>query len=179
MYQMVKFSDPKSVTECEKQRHTFAVRPKGRGLDESNPESAVITISADFVDESPYFALQEYVTYADSQIRQSKQWIDVSQDNPEGKGYKFPWHRVVSDVRLDGAEPVSLKFELDRDRLLNLLVGHMIYNDPMVAVRELLQNSIDAVRYQTTWMAARQALKEGLLPQWEKLSFDGTLVSAC
>jgi molecular chaperone HtpG len=29
-----------------------------------------------------------------------------------------------------------------------LLVGHAIYNDPTVAIRELLQNSIDAVRFQ-------------------------------
>jgi molecular chaperone HtpG len=36
----------------------------------------------------------------------------------------------------------------DRGRLLDLLVGHTIYNDATVAVRELLQNAIDAVRYQ-------------------------------
>ena len=148
MYETIKFSDPKSVTEWEKQRHTFSVRPKGRGLDEHDPESALIQISADFVEEGPFFALQEYVTYADREIRQSKQWIDDSQETRDGKDYKFPWLRVEADVRLGGAEPVPLKFELDRDRLLSLLVGHTIYNDPMVAVRELLQNGIDAVRYQ-------------------------------
>ena len=41
-----------------------------------------------------------------------------------------------------------MRFNLDRGRLLDLLVGHTIYNDPTVAVRELLQNAIDAVRYQ-------------------------------
>ena len=41
-----------------------------------------------------------------------------------------------------------MRFELDRGRLLDLLVGHTIYNEPTVAVRELLQNAIDAVRFQ-------------------------------
>jgi hypothetical protein len=40
-----------------------------------------------------------------------------------------------------------MRFELDRGRLLDLLVGHTIYNDPTVAIRELLQNAIDAVRF--------------------------------
>ena len=37
---------------------------------------------------------------------------------------------------------------MDRGKLLDLLVGHTIYNDPTVAIRELIQNAIDAVRYQ-------------------------------
>ena len=41
-----------------------------------------------------------------------------------------------------------MKFELDRGRLLDLLVGHTLYNDPTVAVGELLQNAINAVRFQ-------------------------------
>ena len=51
-----------------------------------------------------------------------------------------------------------MRFELDRGKLLNLLVGHTIYNDPKVAVRELLQNSIDAVRYQY-YLAHNEAQK--------------------
>ena len=40
-----------------------------------------------------------------------------------------------------------MRFEFDRGRLLDLLVGHAIYNDATVAIRELLQNAIDAVRF--------------------------------
>src|SRR5581483_7205821 len=66
----------------------------------------------------------------------------------DGAEYSFPWHRVEGDVRVEGVPPQSMRFELDRGRLLDLLVGHTIYNDPTVAIRELLQNSIDATRYQ-------------------------------
>jgi molecular chaperone HtpG len=149
MYQTVKFSDPKSVEEWDKQLGTFAVGPKGRKLDESDPESAVIVINADFTEERPLFALQEYVAYADAEIKQSNRWITKSAENPDGKDYKFPWNKVEGDVRLEGVPPQPMRFELDRGRLLDLLVGHTIYNEPTVAIRELLQNGIDAVRYQT------------------------------
>jgi molecular chaperone HtpG len=156
MYKAIRFSDPKSVTEWDKQRSTFAVRPKKRRLVENEPDTAIILIGADFMEESPFFALQEYVAYADQQIRQSKRWIDLSQQDPDGEGYSFPWNKVEADVRLEGVPPVPLKFELDRGRLLDLLVGHTIYNDPLVAIRELLQNSIDAIRYQH-YLDTRQA----------------------
>ena len=70
------------------------------------------------------------------------------QASDDAVAYAFPWRGVKSDVRLQGVLPSALKFELDRGRLLNLLVGHTIYNDATVAIRELLQNAIDAVRFQ-------------------------------
>jgi hypothetical protein len=160
MYQTIRFSDPKSVTEWDKQLGTFAVRPKGRRLIEDDAESAVIVVSGDFTEENPFFSLQEYLAYADQQIKQSKRWIDQSLDEPDGDGYSFPWSRIEGDVRLEGVPPVPLRFQLDRGRLLDLLVGHTLYNDPLVAVRELLQNSIDAVRYQHH-LDTRQASMDG------------------
>ena len=156
MYEAIHFSDPKSVGEWDKQLGAFAVGPKGRQLDEENIESAVIVINADFTEERPLFSLQEYIAYANGEMQQSKRWADVSKEQPDGKGYSFPWHTVRGDVRLEGVPPQPLRFDLDRGRLLDLLVGHTIYNDPTVAIRELLQNSVDAVRYQY-YLATREA----------------------
>jgi molecular chaperone HtpG len=158
MYQAIKFSDPKSVEEWDKQLGTFAVGPKTRRLDESDPDSAVIVINADFTEERPLFSLQEYVSYADSQVSRSNRWVEKSRESEDGKDYKFPWHKVEGDVRLEGIPPQQMRFELDRGRLLDLLVGHTIYNEPTVAIRELLQNGIDAVRYQA-YLATREANK--------------------
>jgi molecular chaperone HtpG len=148
MFQLIKLSDPKGVDEWDKQLGTFAVGPKGRELIENDPESAVIVLHADFTEERPLFALQEYVAYGDSQIKQSKRWADRSQQTPDGRAYSFPWHSLIGDIRLEGVPPQRMRFDLHRGRLLDLLVGHTIYNDATVAIRELLQNSIDAVRYQ-------------------------------
>lgn len=147
MYQLIRFSDPKAVEEWDKQLGAFAVGPKRRKLVDGDPDTAIVVINADFTEERPLFALQEYIAYADAQVQESKRCADKSAELPEGSEYRFPWWTVQGDVRLEGVPPHPLRFELDRGRLLDLLVGHTIYNDPTVAVREILQNGIDAVRY--------------------------------
>lgn len=148
MYKIINFSDLKSVEEWDKQRGAFAVYMKGREYIASETDSHIIEISADFTEEPPFFALTEYIAWADGQIKQTKQWADRSKQINEGKKFIFPWHTLTGDIRVEGNEPRPMRFELDRGRLLNLLVGHTIYNDATVALRELLQNAIDAVRFQ-------------------------------
>ncbi|WP_269849498.1 HD domain-containing protein [Methanosarcina horonobensis] len=46
-----------------------------------------------------------------------------------------------------GYEYRDFRFELDYRRVLDLLMGEGLYGNPVVALRELLQNSVDAVRY--------------------------------
>jgi len=97
------------------------------------------------------FAFLKYIiaiSYAKEQLRLTKNWADTSESTTDGEGYKFPWTKLSGRVLVEGNEPVPMSFELDRGRLLDLLVGHTIYNDATVAVRELIQNAIDAVRYQ-------------------------------
>lgn len=148
MYKIIRFSDPKSVDAWKQQRGTFSVYMKNREFSETDLDSHVIIISADFKEEKPFFSLTEYVAYANDQMIQTKRWADNSQKDPDGKYYLFPWQAVKGDIRVEGNVPHQMNFELDRGRLLDLLVGHTIYNDPKVAIRELLQNAIDAVRYE-------------------------------
>lgn len=158
-YRVLRLSDPNSVAEWRKHQGTFAVGMKTRKFDPNDADSHVITISADFTEESPFFSLTEYIVYADGQLKQSKRWADKSQLDSDATDFSFPWHTFEGKVLVEGNEPVRMKFELDRGRLLDLLVGHTIYNDPTVAVRELLQNAIDAVRYQSyrdSWTASER-----------------------
>ncbi|MCP4248393.1 MAG: hypothetical protein GY778_15200 [bacterium] len=148
MYKLSRISDPKGVEEWAKQRETFSVNMRPREFDADDTRSHVVVVSADLTEERPFFSLTEYVAYADEQIRQSKRWIDKSRHYPDGKDFWLPWHSVAGDILVEGNEPQKMKFELDRGRLLDLLVGHTLYNEPTVAIRELLQNSIDAVRFQ-------------------------------
>ena len=39
-----------------------------------------------------------------------------------------------------------MKFELDKDNILKLLIGHTLYSNSNVVLRELAQNAIDACR---------------------------------
>lgn len=174
MFKTMGITDPMGVDEWQKQMGTFSVSIKSREFHPDDPESHVIVVKADFDEERPFFVLSEYIEYAKEQIDQSKRWADESQRTEDGKHYSFPWRSVEPDIRVEGNEPIPIKFELDRGRLLDLLVGHTIYNDPTVAVRELLQNGIDAVRFQH-YLDSEEAKKTGTTPimgdvqvKWDK-----------
>ena len=148
MYKSIRFSDLKSVDEWDKQQGIWSVNLKGRHFDPDDEQSHVIEVNADFSEERPFFALTEYLAWANQEIRQTKQWADVTRQLANAKGFVFPWRGIEGNIRVEGNLPRQMRFELDRGRLLDLLVGHTIYNEPTVAVRELLQNAIDAVRFQ-------------------------------
>ena len=148
MFRTLNISDLMGIDEWKKQMGTFSVHMKTRDFLPADPASHVIVVSADFDEERPFFVLTEYIAYANQQMGQNHRWAAKSQQQSDAKHYFFPWRGVQGDIRVEGNEPMPMRFELDRGRLLDLLVGHTIYNDPTVAVRELMQNAIDAVRYQ-------------------------------
>jgi molecular chaperone HtpG len=148
MYKIIGLTDPLGVDEWKKQLGTFSVNMLTRQFDQQDKETHYISLSADFSEERPFFSLTEYLVYANSEIEQTKRWADASQESTDAKDYYFPWRGIKPDIRVEGNEPKLMKFNLDRGKLLDLLVGHTIYNDPTVAIRELLQNGIDAVRFQ-------------------------------
>lgn len=53
---------------------------------------------------------------------------------------------VKNDIQSIGYHYVPYRFELDDERIYGLLMGGAIYNDPIVAVRELVQNAVDACK---------------------------------
>ncbi|MET7566990.1 caspase family protein [Streptomyces sp. NPDC005492] len=63
----------------------------------------------------------------------------------------LPPYADGSRVRLDGSTPDQLsdgiRFQLAEDRVQELLMGEELYGDSELAVRELYQNALDAVRY--------------------------------
>ena len=79
MYKIIRLSDPKGIDEWQKQMGAFSVNMKHRELCLDDPNSQVIQVGADFTEERAYFALAEYLAYADIQIAQSRRWAEASQ----------------------------------------------------------------------------------------------------
>lgn len=70
--------------------------------------------------------------------------------DPDGKGTTWPFDLPVSvqaDIHEEGYHYVPYQFELDDDRVYQLLMGGAIYDNPLMAVRELVQNAVDACSY--------------------------------
>jgi hypothetical protein len=67
---------------------------------------------------------------------------------------------VKADIHEQGYRYVPYRFELDDQRIYELLMGGAIYDKPLVAIRELVQNAVDACKLRD----ALTQLNEPLVP---------------
>ncbi|MEU0727519.1 caspase family protein [Streptomyces sp. NPDC006140] len=92
-------------------------------------------------------ALREHAGRVDTLLREINR-----RDNPALAPLgALPPYADGSRVRLDGNTPDQLsdgiRFQLAEDRVQELLMGEQLYGDRELAVRELYQNALDALRY--------------------------------
>ncbi|OQM78217.1 HD domain-containing protein [Rhodococcus sp. 66b] len=137
-------SDPMGQREWRKQQAVRAVRPTIK----SDSQSESIEIHATFSNAEGYFALMEYLDYCEGQIKASQSWAtETNTRHPHLSHYVFPWNEIDREqVEAQGFERRQFTFTFDQQKVLDLLTGHTLYNDTGVAVREIVQNSIDSVR---------------------------------
>ena len=92
--------------------------------------------------------LTSYLGYAEEQLKQNFEWLQKALKH-YGSRHELPWRRIDdSNVKTEGFLRQSFEFTLDNAKILDLLTGHTLYNDTSVVLRELVQNSLDAVRLQ-------------------------------
>jgi hypothetical protein len=155
--------DPVSQLEWQKQKAVKRVRvlaaKNADGDDDPSLPTDAIAIYATFRDADAFFGLNAYINYARYQLRQTWEWAETARRR-KAVTFEFPW-RVIDDtyVRAEGFIPKQFEFELDQARILELLTGHTLYNDSSVVLRELVQNSLDAVR-----LRVLQDMRGGKLP---------------
>ncbi|GLY89423.1 HD domain-containing protein [Actinoallomurus iriomotensis] len=130
-------------------------RGAGRALQAACPHPAVEV------------ALREHVTALERLLTDIKNSDDPSLRALEG----LPGHVDAAQVRaaeVDGTAAYTsagIRFQLDEERVQELLMGEQLYGDVNLAIREIYQNALDACRY-------RQARTEYLrrtgtdLPEW-------------
>lgn len=131
--------DPTSVREWHKHRSVIGW--------EITPER----IRVEAVCEHPVYerALREFLGWIEDERRESVLLASRYKDDI-AEVYHLDLREPVVQERVgsDGSYIYSdLKFNIDYRRVLNLLMGERLYGNPIVALRELLQNSVDAVRH--------------------------------
>lgn len=155
-YRLICPTDPISVIEWQKQMAVRAVTPKEKRDEEGNItdklEKDTIEISAYFEKANQaeaFFALMDYLRYAKEELKLSHELIQNSIKKQGTKNYLFPWINIDDDsIKTKDFERKLLKFELNQANILQMLVGHTLYNDSSVVLRELIQNGLDAVKLQ-------------------------------
>ncbi|HEV2133363.1 MAG TPA: ATP-binding protein [Terracidiphilus sp.] len=169
-------TDPKSLEEWAKQMSTVAVSyapPRDQYGNVKNDQAPdTIQVSATFKDPLGYFALTEYLHYAEGQLRRSYEWAEQTAARESIK-YQFPWRKIdTTQVTALGFVSEQFRFELDRSKILNLLTGHTLYSNSEVVARELIQNSLDAIRLQKEISGAAGEIAIHLDTQKRELTFD-------
>ncbi|GJE15608.1 ATP-binding protein [Methylobacterium marchantiae] len=151
LHRFISPTDPISQVEWAKQNSVRGIFPKaildteGKATDEQ-PDT--ISVYAKFDNENGFFGLTSYLRYARSEIKKSY-GLSAKAFPSLTRKYVFPWKEIDdSHVEANGFIPNPFEFRIDQAKILDLLTGHTLYNDSSVAVRELIQNSIDAVRLQ-------------------------------
>jgi hypothetical protein len=146
MLKLIDPTNPKSQNEWAKQAQIRAILPTKSDF-EKNGSDDTIEVQAEFTEASGFFGLTAYLQYVQTELKQSYEWC--KQANAKGAKHEFPWQYIDDNqVETKGFLPKKYEFLLDRKKILDLLTGHTLYNDATVAIREILQNSIDAVRFQ-------------------------------
>lgn len=137
-YALWKFVAPISLVsklEWEKHRALSPIAVK------STAASREVLIGGQTDDPAVYAALNDLRSWIDGQFADSIAHLRTMPDGFDpGLDSRISW-------RIDalGFKPRSVRFEFDRPRVLSLLSEELYRNDPLAFIRELLQNSIDAI----------------------------------
>lgn len=151
-YRVISPLDPISQLEWAKQMGVNRVKPKmgvnKEGLPDEDSPKDTVAVYAFFTTADAFFGLTSYLTYAQDELAKSSEWIGNTH-RLKLAPYEFPWRWIdESQVEADGFLRDTFEFNLDQARILDLLTGHTLYNDSRVVLRELVQNSLDAIRLQ-------------------------------
>jgi hypothetical protein len=138
-YALWKFVAPEDVNSKMEWAKHRALRPI------TCPEKQgfkVILVNGDVYDHEVYAALEDLKKYCEDQLRRSNDLL-IRMNIPN---YNLEIRHIEWDVNVHGFEPINIRFEFDRNKMFDILSSEIYQNDPYVFLRELLQNSIDAIR---------------------------------
>ncbi|HEQ1859308.1 TPA: ATP-binding protein [Providencia alcalifaciens] len=107
-------------------------------------EKDTFEVLAYFKEETGFFNLMSYLEYTRKEIIECNNQCTFVNET-FSLNYEFPWKNIDdSSIETEGFEREQLLFTIDQTKILDLLIGHTLYNDSSVVLRELIQNSIDA-----------------------------------
>lgn len=152
IWKFVAPQDSQSVMEWKKhqalRRVTFPHYQKGQRR---------ILVDGSTNDHEVYAALEDLSDYCEKQFWGCK---DLLAEMPDQR-YVLDISRVEWRVKTEGFKPISVQFQFDREKMLDLMSQELYQGNVYVFLRELLQNSIDAIRMRREMVQS----KEGRCPE--------------
>ena len=130
--------------ESEKSREQWMVKNDVSNQINKLENQTEIVFHAQCTTPQAYCYLDKYIGYINQEIDYFK---DLKSDWEQQ--YQIPLVHVINEIEpLNGAFKTNpnLKFTLNQNKIIELLMGTQLYQDPYACLRELYQNSLDACR---------------------------------
>jgi len=118
-----------------------------------------ITLHASCATPQQFVDINAFLDWVDEEIAQC---VELLEEKPESTASQYalrlvPLVRRKVKMRDTSYLAGGFRFQLDYDEIINLLMDKALYPDPILFLRELLQNALDACRMQYA-----RAQEEGL-----------------
>jgi hypothetical protein len=114
-----------------------------------------------------YIAVQEFLGWVDEELDSFSLIVDGFKE-PVARRYPMPLPHRVKRNKVGMKNPNHItgafKYQLEFGEIMQLLMDKSLYPDPALFLRELLQNSLDACRYQKA-LAIKEGMAEKYIPR--------------
>lgn len=151
-YALWKFVSPENQKSAEEWNKHRALSPVV--IERFQETSRCVKIRGYTDDHRVYAALEDLREYCDSQLRLSNGLLHELEPRYQPHLLHLDWK-----VEPKGFEPITIRFEFERQAMIHVLSDEIYHGDHNVFLRELLQNSIDAIRLRS---ALHQHKKTGV-----------------
>lgn len=114
-----------------------------------------------------YVAVHDFLNWVDHELRECRYLLDdTSADDEEKYSLELPHAVDRRQVRMRDPKYVAggFRFRLEYDEIMQLLMDKSLYPDASLFLRELLQNSLDACRYQQA-LAKEAGMEDKYIPR--------------
>ncbi|MPT30793.1 MAG: hypothetical protein E2600_03830 [Chryseobacterium sp.] len=108
----------------------------------------LIQVDGQTNDYKVYAELEDLRTFC---VEQLVGCNDLLKDDPSER-YYLNIFDIKWNVRALGFDPILIKFQFDRTKMFDVLSEEIYSGDKYVFIRELVQNSIDAIRIRKEWI---------------------------
>lgn len=163
VFQNLKFADPQSWKEWNKH-----LQVRGWKVDERE-----VSFATECVHPAFYVAVMEFLDWVDAELGECRRLVAKEAPKPIADRYQLHLPPVVERWKVEMKDKRYLagafRFQLEYERIMQLLMDKSLYPDPSLFLRELLQNSLDACRNMEALYKANntEALYQPRIAVWD------------
>jgi hypothetical protein len=160
VFQHLRFTEDKSWEEWNKH-----LQVRGWHVDEHEVLYSIPCSHPAF-----YVAVMEFLDWIDAELRDCRHLVKEA-PNSVADRYELNLPAVVDRRQVEMEDPSYLagafRFQLDYERIMQLLMDRSLYPDPSLFLRELLQNALDACRTREAHAKAAGATYTARIAIWD------------